>query len=102
VRKWVASLSGDDEGFLAVVIGLLGVSTSTGVRNGKTYETRRYYISRKSAEQVFTLDESLRQRIAKIDRGPLREMQKHALEELLRNIEQKAKGVIEADFGLPD
>ena len=102
VRSWVTDQSADDNALVAICVGLLGVSMGTRRSNGKAVETRRYYIGRKSAERVFTLDDKLRERLTKLDRTGLTKMQDLAVNEVLRNIEQKAKGIAEADYGLPD
>jgi len=102
LRDWLVSVGDSDEVFLNILIGLFGVSTSASGSRGKYQSERKYAIARSSLEPLFTLDQTLKERVDKVDRGPLNSWQLLALDEVLRNIDQKEKGIKEADYGIPD
>lgn len=90
VKAWLKEQMNEDWRLATILTAFFGRSTGDrGVR---------YFISRKPLERWFTLDEALRTRLVAIDRAKLSRWQSYAVDEALRNIDQKAKGIGEVEY----
>jgi hypothetical protein len=100
IRAWVVEQSADDTRLLALLTGLFGRQESSG-SSRRSKKTVRFYIARTSLKRLFSLDAAFKSRLEKIDLAATNKWQKLAVEEALRQIDYEARGIQEADYGVP-
>jgi predicted KAP-like P-loop ATPase len=91
-RTWVQSVAAADEGLAIFTPHLCGSSTTGGDGFGRLRRSvTTYSILVPILERFFVLDQAFKQRVEKIDHKALTEVQAHAMDEILRNIQEKER-----------
>ena len=98
VNTWLSELKGDSKDFARLLGTFVGKSTVSDGRGTRVH----HVVSRKTVEDFFPVIEELEPVLADLKCAELSHWERFAVEEILKRIDEKKRGIQEVDWRFHD